>query len=228
MKLFTIVKEQSERIPSKNFQEVIQGKELWKWTIERLANNQFETYVNTDSPDVLSDIRDLPNVYGIPRAQHHIDWEMQSQTRGSPVEDMLISFASNSTIPENEIICLFHVTSPFITLGTIKHASSYLEKGFDSVQSVKKIQDFVFLQNDDASIVPVNYDPAIVQRTQDLRPVYMSLGAFFISTKRLILKEKTRLPGKTYNYELNQIESVEIDYPSDLELTRCIVNGRVS
>ena len=139
---------------------------------------------------------------------------------------MLIEFCKNDSISSSEVICLFHVTSPFINLKTIEQASKYLNDGYDSVQSVKRIQDFVFKMEDE-KMIPVNYDPFKVQRTQDILPVYMSLGAFFISTKQKILEEGKRLPGKVFNYELDSVSSIEIDYPDDLQLARYVASNMV-
>ena len=140
---------------------------------------------------------------------------------GSPVESMLLDFCYRPDIEPDEIICLFHVTSPFVSLDLIENAAQYLLKGYDSVQSVRKIQDFVFMSNDN-NITPINYDPSKVQRTQDLEPVYMSLGAFFLSTKEKIIAEKSRLPGKTFNYILDTTASIEIDTPEDLTLAKFV------
>ena len=106
----------------------------------------------------------------------------------------------------------------------MKKASEYLDRGYDSVQSVKRIQDFTFMLEDE-KVIPINYDPSRVQRTQDIPPVFMSLGAFFISTKAKILEEKKRLPGKVFNYELDSVSSIEIDYPDDLQLTRYVADS---
>jgi len=224
MKLFTIVKQNSSRVKSKNFQIISKDIPLWKWTVKRLVSDKYNLYINTDSDIVLNEISEMENVYGIPRSVRHIEWEENSERLGSPVESMLIEFCEDDSIPPSEVICLFHVTSPFIDLAMIEDASKYLNKGYDSIQSVKRIQDFVFVTENE-KIVPVNYDPSRVQRTQDIPPVFMSLGAFFISTKAKILEERKRLPGKVFNYELDSVGSIEIDYPGDLQLTRYVADS---
>ena len=224
MRLFTIVKQNSSRVKSKNFQIISEDIPLWKWTVNRLISEKYKTYVNSDSDLVLREIRELNNVEGIERSERHILWEQNSDKLGSPVESMLIEFCEREEILPTEKICLFHVTSPFITLSEIEKASEYLDKGYDSVQSVKRIQDFTFMLEDE-KVIPINYDPSRVQRTQDIPPVFMSLGAFFISTKAKILEEKKRLPGKVFNYELDSVGSIEIDYPGDLQLTRYVADS---
>lgn len=224
MRLFTIVKKNSSRVKSKNFQIISDDIPLWKWTVNRLVSDKYKTYVNSDSDLVLNEIKELNNVEGIVRNERHIVWEQNSEKLGSPVESMLIEFCEREEILPTEKICLFHVTSPFITLSEIEKASEYLDRGYDSVQSVKRIQDFTFMLEDE-KVIPINYDPSRVQRTQDIPPVFMSLGAFFISTKAKILEEKKRLPGKVFNYELDSVSSIEIDYPDDLQLTRYVADS---
>ena len=224
MKFFTIVKEKSERIKEKNFQEITDNIPLWKWTIDNLISENNKIYINTDSKLLLDQIKKKTNIVGIERSQDHIDWENKSYKSGSPVESMLKDFCENFIENKNEKVCLFHVTSPFITLETIQKASSYLDQGFDSVQSVKKIKDFLFfLEGYNAK--PINYDPNLVQRTQDLEPVYMSIGAFFISRAKDIIKTGRRLPGRCFNFELNSLEAIEIDDYDQLSLARLIAKN---
>ena len=224
MRLFTIVKQNLSRVKFKNFQIISDDILLWKCTVNRLVSDKYKTYVNSDSDLVLNEIKELNNVEGIERNKRHILWEQNSEKLGSPVESMLIEFCEREEILPTEKICLFHVTSPFITLSEIEKASEYLDRGYDSVQSVKRIQDFTFMLEDE-KVIPINYDPSRVQRTQDIPPVFMSLGAFFISTKAKILEEKKRLPGKVFNYELDSVSSIEIDYPDDLQLTRYVADS---
>jgi N-acylneuraminate cytidylyltransferase len=224
MKLFTTIKANSSRIDYKNFQTIEGETPLWKWSIQRLISDKYEIFVNTDSGIILDEISDMKNVYGIKRKEKHIEWEKNAEQIGSPGESMLFEFCNDKSISPEEVICTFHVTSPFTTLELIEDASKYLKMGYDSVQSVQKIQNFVFKMEDE-KIVPINYNASFVQRTQDLKPLYASIAAFFISTKLKILKDKKRIPGKVFNYELDALQSVEIDYPDDLKLSRLVVNS---
>ncbi len=224
MKLFTIVKSNSERIPNKNFQLISKSQPLWKWTINKLRSKENKIFINTDNEDVLNEIKNDDDIVGIKRDEKHIMWEKNSRNQGSPVESMYKEFCEKYTSNQNEIVCLFHVTSPFINFETIKNASEYLDKGFDSVQSVKKIQDFVFF-NDNGNFKPINFNPDLVQRTQDLVPIYISLGAFFLGRSGEIIKTGRRLPGRCFNYELNSIESIEIDEYDQLELSRIVAKS---
>ena len=138
---------------------------------------------------------------------------------------MLVEFCMKYVPNRDELVCLFHVTSPFIQYETIKKASKFLntDSSYKSVQSVRKIQDFLFFSEGSVNM-PVNYDPTRVQRTQDLTPVYMSLGAFFIARASDIIEQNTRSPLPTFNYCLDSFQSIEIDYPDQLHLAKKIAN----
>ena len=226
MKLFTIIKEKSTRIEGKNFQNISKNIPLWLWTVNNLRGNGVAIYINTDSSSIISECKKFEDVFAYTRSHNHIDWEKSSDSLGSPVEDMLVEFCTKYVHNKDELVCLFHVTSPFIQYETIKKASKLIntDSACKSVQSVRKIQDFLFF-NEGTVNMPINYDPTKVQRTQDLTPVYMSLGAFFIARASDIIEQNTRLPLPTLNYCLDSFESIEIDYPDQLHLARKIANG---
>ena len=64
-----------------------------------------------------------------------------------------------------------------------------------------------------------------MQRTQDLSPIFVSKGAFFIAKAGDILNQKKRLPEPLIFFPLNHVEGVEIDNFDDLEFAR-LLKGR--
>ena len=64
-----------------------------------------------------------------------------------------------------------------------------------------------------------------VQRTQDLPPVMVSKGAFFITKAGDIMKQKKRLPELLIFFPLNHIQSIEIDNFDDLEFANLVGVG---
>lgn len=223
-KVFTIIKEHSERVPSKNFVD-IGGKPLWRWLIDELSS--YQLFINTDSKALIKDLRDIPNITTIERTEKHIEWEANATEWGSPVLDMVREFVENYT-EENELFALVHVTSPFLTLSSLEEAFIGMENDIDcfSIHSVKRIQDAV-MQVEDGQTVPVNFTFDKISRTQDLKPYYQSLGAFFVlNSTKFIDSGSKRLTQQSKLYELSQIESVEIDTIDDLAFARLIA-GRL-
>lgn len=221
MKLFTIIKEHSERLPGKNFLP-LGGKPLWRHSIDAFEN--FEVFINSDSLSLIDEVREMnrPGLTAFDRSQAHIDWETKAATRGSPVNALLAEFFQDWVDNPDEICVLFHVTSPFVRAETVVAAASKLGEGFASVQAVERVQDFVW-QFSDGVVTPLNFSPEKVARTQDLAPLYVSRGAFFIMTKRGFLRNLSRDVEPRYLFPLDRLQAVEIDTSDDYILAQAIV-----
>ena len=223
MKIFTIIKEDSMRIPDKNFSD-INGHPLWWYLLSELEG--LDITVNTDSQKFIKQLRssNLKSIRVIKRLQKHIDWENNESMDFSPVEDMLFDFCE--TLDRTEIVVLTHVTSPFLKKETIYDAVNMLQNDHNakSIHSVLQVQDFVWVKKDNEAS-PVNFFTDRVQRTQDLPPIFVSKGAFFIAKAGDILDQRKRLPQPLIFFPLDHTQSVEIDNFEDLEFARLLKGG---
>lgn len=220
MKIFTIIKEESKRIPEKNFKN-INDYPLWWHLLSELDG--LDVTVNTDSQKFLKTLQtyNLKSIKVIKRKQKHIDWENNENIDSSPVEDMLFDFCE--TVDKSEIVVLTHITSPFLKKETIFSAVEMLENNHTakSIHSVQQVQDFVWIKKD-SELIPVNFFTDRVQRTQDLPPILVSKGAFFIAKAGDILDQRRRLPEPLIFFPLNHTQSVEIDNFDDLEFAKLL------
>ena len=220
MKIFTIIKENSKRIPEKNFTDV-NGYPLWWHLLSELDG--LDVTVNTDSQKFLKQLRssNLKSIQVVKRDQKHIEWENDESIDSSPVEDMLFDFCK--TIDRSEIVVLTHITSPFLKKETIFDAVDILQNDHNakSIHSILQVQDFVWLKKD-SETTPVNFFTDRVQRTQDLPPILVSKGAFFIAKAGDILYQRKRLPEPLLFFPLNHTQAVEIDNYEDLEFARLL------
>ena len=166
MKIFTIIKEDSKRIPNKNFVDV-NGHPLWWHLLSELEG--LDITVNTDSQKFIKQLEEsnLKSISVIKRHQKHVDWENDKSIDSSPVEDMLFDFCE--TLDRSEIVVLTHITSPFLKKQTIFDAVDMLQndQNSKSIHSVHKIQDFVWVKKEN-EIMPINFKTDRVQQTQDL------------------------------------------------------------
>ena len=210
MKYFVIVKQNSVRVPNKNFR-MLDGLPLWKHLIYELVDEA--VYIDTDSLDILTECEELYWVTAYQREQEHIDLETNNEFGVSPVLKMIERFLDEHVEDENEVIVTPHVTSPFIKSRTIVEAAKMLRKGYDSVQACTEHKEFAYLNGK-----PVNFDPKVVQKTQDLNPIIMGNGAFFIFTKKTFKEYKNRVGVNPYFYPLDFKESIEIDNEEDFKL----------
>ena len=72
---------------------------------------------------------------------------------------------------------------------------------------------------------PINFDPSVIQRTQDLPVITMSNGSFSIFRKRMFKKLNNRIGENPYYYTLNGPESIEIDTIEDFNLADIVIRG---
>jgi len=217
MKIFIIIKEISERIPKKNFQ-LLDDLPLWKHLIKELQD--FNVYIDTDSKLVLNECANMNNITAYPRKQKFIDFE---SGKLSPALMMINNFLDTFVDNDDEIIVTTHVTSPFLKKETILDAVNILKKGiYDSIHSVTKHQEFSWLED---NMEPINFKPNVVQKTQDLPPIIMSNGGFFIFKKKTFKQLNNRIGDNPYYYPLSIPESIEIDNYDDLNLARLVKKG---
>ncbi len=217
MIFFIIIKHNSQRIKNKNFKKI--GKlELWKHLITTLKGEK--VFIDTDSPKIIkSCIKSFPWVKAYSRNKEFI--KLEKTKKASPTLQMIKNFLSKYVNNPNEVIVTTHVTSPFLKLKTIKKAAKKL-RNFDSVAAVTKDYNFAWLENKKKKLVPINFDPKVVVKTQNLNPIVQSNGAFFIFKKKTFMKYNNRLGKKPYYFEMNFPESIEIDVKEDLDLARRI------
>jgi CMP-N-acetylneuraminic acid synthetase len=118
---------------------------------------------------------------------------------------------------------LTHVTSPFLKKQTIFDAVDVLQNNHKSksIHSIHEVQDFVWLKRA-TEAMPVNFCTDRIQRTQDLLPILVSKGAFFIAKAGDILDQRSRLPQPLLFFTLDHMQAVEIDNFVDLAFARLL------
>ena len=93
-----------------------------------------------------------------------------------------------------------------------------------SIHSVHQIQDFVWVKKENEAS-PVNFQTDRVQQTQDLSPIFVSKGAFFIAKVGDILDQRKRLPEPLLFFSLDHVQSIEIDNFEDLDFAKLFKEG---
>lgn len=117
-----------------------------------------------------------------------------------------------------DIYVLTHVTQPFTKASSIAKALEKVISGeYDSAFSAVALQDYMWMNGK-----PFNYDMKNIVRTQDLEPIYMETGAFFIFKKEVFTELGQRIGNKPYIYEIDQFEAVDIDVAEDFEFAKVV------
>jgi len=117
-----------------------------------------------------------------------------------------------------DIYVLTHVTQPFTKSSSIAEALDKVMGGeYDSAFSARVIHDYCWYKGK-----PFNYDMKDIVTTQNLEPIYMETGAFYIFTREVFEKYRQRIGIKPYMKVINQIEAVDVDTADDYEFAKAV------
>lgn len=120
---------------------------------------------------------------------------------------------------EADIYITAHATSPFVS---VEHLSECIRavkyEGFDSAFTAQRISKLLW--NDKAQAV--NFNPAMIPRTQDLPPLFAEVSAAYVFRKTVFTDYCRRVGIKPKIVEVSEIEAVDIDYPLDFESANAI------
>lgn len=117
-----------------------------------------------------------------------------------------------------DIYVLAHVTQPFIKAESIREALLKVMSGeYDSAFSVMEIQDYCWYQG-----APLNYDVRDIVTTQNLEPVYMETGAFYIFTREVFEGYHQRIGKNPYMMPVDQFEAVDVDTADDYKMAQAV------
>lgn len=119
---------------------------------------------------------------------------------------------------EADVYILTHVTQPFTKLESIRNAlNKVLYEGYDSAFSCVSVQDYCWYKGR-----PINYNMKDIVTTQNLEPICVETGAFFIFRKEVFTHLHQRIGQKPYMYPIDQFEAVDIDTAEDFEFAKVV------
>jgi CMP-N-acetylneuraminic acid synthetase len=198
----------SKGIPQKNIIDV-NGQPLISYTIETSINSDVsKTWVSTDD----NKIKSISLKYGA----KVLDRPLKYATDISKSEDALLHFANNVDF---DILVFIQPTSPLLKPKYINEGIKMIDQ-YDSVFSVYKEH---WLPRWSKDIKPVNWDVNNRPRRQDKNEQYVENGAFYITTKKNLIKSNLRYSGNIGIVEMPFEESFQIDSKNDLKLIQNII-----
>lgn len=222
---FIPVRGGSKSIPLKNIKP-INGRPLVYWTIDAAMNCQYidKVYVSTDSQE----IRDAVDLYKrISQTRDKlvcVDRDPETATDTATTESAMLDFAKKY---EFENIILVQATSPMLEKGHLTEAIEKYESGkFDSLLSVVRQKRFVWEERG-GQFVPQNYDYQNRPRRQEFNGYLVENGAFYITSKELLLESQCRMSGKIGIYEMSEDSYFEIDEVSDWIIVEKLLRKKV-
>lgn len=204
----------SERVPGKNYRPLA-GIPLYHHVVRTLASvPEIQLIViDTDSALITDDCAEnFPQVQVLLRPQHLRDGNIA-------MNDVLLNTLDQV---DADIVLQTHSTNPFLKADTVSAALKVFmapDRTFDSVFSVTRLQARLW----DSENRPVNHDPSVLLRTQDLAPLFIENSCFFIFTPELLRHRGTRIGACPFMVEMAPLEAVDIDTEEDFALAAAIV-----
>ena len=211
MKIFTIIKEKSERIPGKNFREIMPGVPLWKYMLGKFSEH--DIFVDTDSPSLIAAMqtdRDFKSLTSYQRLKEH-------EIAYNPTNEMFDRFLEEYLDDDEEPVVYTHITSPFIQADMVEAAYGKFQREypmFDSAVACIKEKNFAFMAVN-GKYLPLNFNPQEIVRSQDLPPIVFLAHGFFITTKAMFKKYGSRFGPNPLMCELTHPENFDLDVEED-------------
>lgn len=208
---FIPIKLNNQRFPGKNV-KLLAGRPTCDYIFETICNVKYidEKYIYCSDESILPYIKPYENK-GLKflKRDTYLDG---FQVKGLEIIEHFIKDI------DADIYVLTHVTQPFTKSSSIQNALEKVISGeYDSAFSAVVLQDYLWKDGK-----PLNYDMKNIVRTQDLDPIYMETGAFFIFRKEVFTKLGQRIGNKPYISEIDQFEAVDIDTPEDFEFAKVV------
>lgn len=205
----------SERVPGKNYRP-LGGKPLFHHILDTLLEcpeiNQVA--VDTDSPTIMDSLRShYPQVVIIERPEH---------LRADTIAMNEVLLHDTAMLPA-DLYLQTHSTNPLLRSRTISRAIRTLVDqypAYDSLFSVTRIQTRLW----DQLARPVNHNPAILLRTQDLPPIYEENSCIYLFNRSTLVQRRNRLGDRPYLFEIPAAEAWDIDEELDFQITDLILS----
>ena len=202
---FIPVRGGSKSIKNKNIKK-INNRPLIYWVLDALTDCKLidKVVVSTDSDE----IRNTVNEYGNKNILV-INRSKEVSTDYASTESVMLEFANRYDF---ENIILVQATSPLLNKEDIENGLKEYENA-DSVLSVVNQKRFIWSNTKNSH--PINYDYLNRPRRQDFDGFFVENGAFYITSKKLLLKNECRISGKINAVVMDEESYYEIDEPSD-------------
>ena len=126
---------------------------------------------------------------------------------------------------DSDVYLQTHSTNPLLRPQTIRVALREFQDNFpksDSLFGVTRLQTRLW----DHEGRPINHDPAILMRTQDVEPVYEENSCIYIFEREAFLRRENRIGKTPKMFEIPPDESLDIDTEQDFQIVEEFLQQR--
>jgi CMP-N-acetylneuraminic acid synthetase len=212
---FVPMRHDSERVPGKNYRPLA-GKPLFHHIVSTLlAVPEIDLVaIDTDSPAITADAADaFPGALVIDRPAHLLGGDV-------PMNEIL---RHDVDVVEADLYLQTHSTNPLLRPATISAA-------IEAFQAARHQRDSLFgvtplhtrLWTEDGQ--PLNHDPNVLMRTQDLPPVLEENSCLYIFTADGLRRRGNRIGERPLLYPIDRAEAWDIDDEVDWTVVEALVS----
>ena len=207
----------SVRVPGKNYRP-LGGKPLFHHILNTLqaVDAVQQIVVDTDSEVVLSGLAEhFPKVKAVKRPEHLCADDI-------PMNEILIH---DSGIVQADYYLQTHTTNPLLRPETVAKAIKSFLAGipeYDSLFGVTRLQTRLW----DQLGRPVNHNPDVLLRTQDLPPIYEENSCVYIFKRETLIARRNRLGECPMMFEIPADEAWDIDEELDFTVADTLYRAR--
>jgi CMP-N-acetylneuraminic acid synthetase len=173
--------------------------------------------IDTDSDTIRRDAAEVfPDVLVLDRPDHLRDGSI-------PMNDVLMNDVRQVSA---ELYLQTHSTNPLLRAETISRAVRDFRASpeHDSLFTVTRIQARLWTADGE----PLNHDPAVLRRTQDLPPIFLENSCMYLFTRKLIERRGTRIGARPLLFEVDRDEASDIDEEQDFRMVEALLIGAVA
>ncbi len=225
---FIPVRGGSKSIPLKNIKPIC-GQPLIYWTAKAACECTYidTVFVATDSNEICNTVEAFisetdDNIFSKLKI---IGRSAESASDTASTESAMLEFAQGH---EFDNIILIQATSPLLTGHDLDNGFMiYNSPETDSVLSVVRQKRFNWTVDGSGIAHPSNYDFLCRPRRQNFDGYLVENGAFYITSRELLLKTKNRISGNIRVSEMDPSSYYEIDEPEDWIVIESLLNSRL-
>ena len=201
----------SKGIKNKNI-KLLNGVEMFAWSIihaKYLSSKNDLIIVSSDSEKYLKIVEKGAVPYKRPKSLSG------DKVFTEPVmEDVLKNFDTKL----NDKVFLLQPTSPLRSKSTLNQVKKILTNGSKSLLTVKEAYQFEWREQNNLGKAQYSKRP----RRQDMKPKYIENGSIYMNTVENFIRNNNRVAEKANLIICDEIESIEVDNKSELDLIKSL------
>ena len=218
--LFVLARGGSKGLKQKNLRN-IQGCSLVKRALLTCVESKIGiTILSSDSPEILSEGRDIPDTILHRRRPEHAEDTTSSE---ESILGAITDLGLEKKIGPDDWGILVQPTFPFLLSDDLKRLDNMMrDDRHDALFSANIVEDYFIWKQAEDGLVSWTYDYKSRSRRQDLIPWIYENGGLYAFRLQKFISKKVRMFGRIGYLEMENWQHLEIDDEVDLRVCSAI------